>query len=171
MSAAVKKELILEGLHCAHCAVKIEGQISKIENVSLASINFATKTLTIKSTAAGNISAIIGKAKDIIQKLEPDVVVREKMAPSAFCKKTLILKGLDCAHCASKIETATGNIKGVKCASVDFVSKKLIIEAENSRDLERIVAEASALAGRIEAGIEVTPEASEPTQVYLQITY
>jgi len=41
-------------------------------------------------------------------------------------KKELILEGLDCANCASKIELKVKAIPGVQDAYIDFVSQKLI---------------------------------------------
>jgi len=165
MNKTFKKELILEGLHCANCAIKIENQINKLEEVAHANVNFATKALTIDVISGSDVSDIIRKANDIIQKLEPDVVVKEKTLTTSSGKKTLVLNGLDCANCAGKIEKAVRNISGVKFASVDFVTKKLMIEVEHKRNLERVVAEASALATRIESGIEVLdPDQAEINQ-------
>ena len=40
MGEGIKKELVLEGLHCANCAIKTEKEISKVKGVSSASIDF-----------------------------------------------------------------------------------------------------------------------------------
>ena len=45
----MKAEYILEGLDCAHCASKISDKISKLEGFREVNLNFATKTLTVKS--------------------------------------------------------------------------------------------------------------------------
>ena len=47
MTTAVKTELILEGLGCAHCAAMIEEEVNKIDGIS-ATMNFMTKTLTVE---------------------------------------------------------------------------------------------------------------------------
>ena len=44
----IKKELILEGLGCAHCGSKIEEKVSSLERIHSAKSNFVTKVLTIE---------------------------------------------------------------------------------------------------------------------------
>ena len=48
-------------------------------------------------------------------------------------KKTYVLDGLDCAHCAAKIETAVSKIEGVSEASVNFLTTKMVINADDGR--------------------------------------
>ncbi len=148
----------MEGLNCANCADKIEEQVNRLEEVSQATVNFATKTLIIRVNVDGNIPAIIERANAIIQKLEPGVIIKEKTIRNISGEKILFLKGLDCVNCAAKIEKAVRNIEGVRRASVDFVTKKLNIEVEHKRDLARIVSEASLIAVQIESGIKVVEE-------------
>ena len=129
MSSTIKKELILEGLDCANCATKIEDRVSKLEHVTLSSMNFATKTLTIEVLQTGDIDQVMNDTTAIVAKLEPDVVVKEKVITKAE-KKILMLMGLGCANCAAKIEKEVKTIDGVVNATVDFVSKKLIISTD-----------------------------------------
>ncbi len=44
----VRKQFILEGLDCAHCASKIETKLNSIDGIANASVNFVTKTLTME---------------------------------------------------------------------------------------------------------------------------
>ncbi|MDD2296856.1 MAG: heavy metal translocating P-type ATPase [Sphaerochaetaceae bacterium] len=157
MSNIIKKELVLEGLNCANCAMKIEQQVGKLETVSNSSMNFATKTLTVQANVDTNIENLLEHVNEIIQRLEPGVIVKEKHIISKPEKKVLILKGLDCANCAAKIEKAVKNIDGVKDASVDFVSRKLTVEVFHKRELKRILTEASKIAIKIEDGLKVVP--------------
>lgn len=154
MSSTIKKELILEGLDCANCASKIEDRVSKLEHVTLSSMNFVTKTLTIEVLQSGDMDQVMSETTAIVAKLEPDVVVKEKVISKAE-KKILMLMGLGCANCAAKIEKEVKTIDGVVNATVDFVSKKLIIEVKHKRELPRIVEEATKIAVRIESGIKV----------------
>ncbi|HBV85284.1 MAG TPA: cadmium-translocating P-type ATPase [Desulfosporosinus sp.] len=149
-----KKELILEGLDCANCATKIEEQVKKVEGVSGASLNFVTKILTINMDSNGNQEDVLSQANQIINKLEPDVIIKDK-ALSRKEKKVLLLIGLDCANCATKIEKEVNSLDGVSSATVDFVSRKLTIEVDQKRDLPRVVEQASKIAIQIESGIKV----------------
>lgn len=66
-------------------------------------------------------------------------------------KKTFRLEGLDCANCAAKIETAVGKLEGVKEATVNFMTTKMVIEAEEEKMID-IIAEAEKLVKKIEPG-------------------
>ena len=70
-------------------------------------------------------------------------------------KKSLLLNGLGCANCATKIEINVNSLTGVKSANVDFISKKLVIELENIRDYNDILKETKSIVKRIEPDVEV----------------
>lgn len=78
MVVGVKKELLLEGLNCANCAVKIEARVKALEGISSASINFATKTLVVEMEDKQLVEPILQETIKIIKDLEPHVDVREK---------------------------------------------------------------------------------------------
>ena len=48
-------------------------------------------------------------------------------------KKVFKLEDLDCANCAAKMERAVEKIDGVTSATVNFMSQKLNIEADDAR--------------------------------------
>ena len=48
-------------------------------------------------------------------------------------KKTFKLEGLDCANCAAKMEKAINELDGVSTASVNFMTTKMVIEAEDEK--------------------------------------
>lgn len=156
MSQKIRKELILEGLDCANCSAKIEYEANQIAGVSV-SMNFMTKTLTIETENGQELERILVQINTIVNKHEPDVIVREKTINKGE-KKALILVGLGCANCAAKMETQIKNLTGVKNATVDFVSKKLTIEANSKQDLKRIIEEATAIVKRIEPDVKVVDE-------------
>ena len=66
-------------------------------------------------------------------------------------KAIYLLEGLDCAHCAMKIEKHVSKIPGIDKASVDFVSKRLFTEMQ-SDDLD---AEIIKIIRQIEPEVEV----------------
>jgi copper chaperone CopZ len=69
-------------------------------------------------------------------------------------EKIYIIKELDCAHCAEKMERVIGKIKGVDSASINFMTQKLIIEA-NESEFERIIEEANKACKKIEKQVEI----------------
>jgi len=78
MSSEFRKELILEGLDCANCASKIEVKVNELDGVKLGSLNFVTKTLAIEIEDISKIESIVISIMDIVKKLEPHVIVKEK---------------------------------------------------------------------------------------------
>jgi cation transport ATPase len=66
-------------------------------------------------------------------------------------KKKFVIEGLDCADCASKIEVAVKRIDGVKEATVNFMTQKLVIEGEDEK-MPDIILKAEKLVGKIELG-------------------
>lgn len=87
----VKRKWVLDGLDCANCAMKIENKVKKIEGVSSCSVNFATKTMTLETTAAA-ADEIAEQAEHTITKLEPHVKPRAVPASRAV-KKPLSAEG------------------------------------------------------------------------------
>jgi len=73
----MKRELLLEGLDCSNCAMKIENGIKKIDGISSCSVNFVTKTLSIESEK-GLIDSVISEAKSKIKQLEPNIKVHDQ---------------------------------------------------------------------------------------------
>lgn len=69
-------------------------------------------------------------------------------------KKTFKLIGLDCANCAAKIENAVQKISGVTSASVNFMTTKMVIEADDSK-MDDIIVEATAIVKKLEPDVEV----------------
>jgi Cd2+/Zn2+-exporting ATPase len=78
MDENTKKELILEGLCCANCAYKIETRVKNLPGVNNASMNFVNKVLTFQVDTPENISTVMEMTKNIINHIEPDVVIKER---------------------------------------------------------------------------------------------
>lgn len=64
-------------------------------------------------------------------------------------KKSFRLEGLGCANCAAKMETAINKLDGVVEATVNFMTTKLVIEAEEDK-MPTILAEAEKIIKKIE---------------------
>ena len=64
-------------------------------------------------------------------------------------KKKFILEGLDCANCAAKMEKAINELDGVKEATVNFMTQKLVIEGEDEK-MPTIVQEEEKIVKKIE---------------------
>lgn len=70
-------------------------------------------------------------------------------------KRTYRLDGLDCAHCAAKLEAAAGKLPGVLDAHINFLTQKLTLELEASADTAAIEAGVCKAAEAISCDIEL----------------
>lgn len=77
-------------------------------------------------------------------------------------QQVLILEGLGCANCAAKIETAVKALPGVNGASLDFISRRLAVETEESVNIPRLLTAIEGIAKGIEPGIKVLPADQRP---------
>lgn len=150
-----KKQYILEGLCCGNCAAKIEQDVNKLNGIKAASVDFVSKTLTMEITDGLAADSIITQAESIVKRHESEVRMIEKEL-SQPGQKTLYLLGLCCGDCAQKIEERVSRIDGVKSASLDFVSQRLTIDAEDKQSLPGILRQASKIALDIEPALQIS---------------
>lgn len=69
-------------------------------------------------------------------------------------KKKFKLEDLDCANCAAKMEESIKKISGVSDASVNFLSQKMVIEADDSR-FDEIMKEVQAVCAKVEPDCKI----------------
>jgi Cd2+/Zn2+-exporting ATPase len=158
MEGRQSKTLVLEGLDCVNCASGIENDLKKLKGVSNAAINFASKTLFIEATSASQLEFAVQSAKLIALDYDAKIIIKEntpRMQTIVF-----YLEGLDCADCANKIESATGQLKGVRSSNMDFVFKKLSIQLANSQNINKITAEVKKIVMQIDSRIRVNAQDS-----------
>jgi Zn2+/Cd2+-exporting ATPase len=90
----VKKELIVDGLDCAHCATKIETKVNELEEIEKATMNFMNKTLTVQINS-NNVDEVISKIAKIADEVEPGSTVSLKGSKAQKpYTKIFILEGL-----------------------------------------------------------------------------
>lgn len=61
---------------------------------------------------------------------------------------------IDCANCAAKVEQALNELDGVNEARVNFMTKKLILDADDDR-FEDILSQAQTIAKKVDADAEI----------------
>lgn len=69
-------------------------------------------------------------------------------------KRTYLLKGLDCANCAAKMERKVSAIDGVTAAHVNFLTTKMTLEGEESR-MDELAKKAEAAVKSVDPDVEV----------------
>ena len=69
-------------------------------------------------------------------------------------KKTYKIE-VDCANCANKMEVAARKTEGVKDATVNFMTLKMIVEFEEGQDLKTVMKEVRKNCRKVEDDCEV----------------
>lgn len=64
-------------------------------------------------------------------------------------KKKFILQGLECANCSDKMERSISRLDGVREATVNFITQRLVIDGEEEK-LPIIIKEAEKIIKNIE---------------------
>ena len=65
-SAIKKREIVLDGLNCAHCAEVINEKVNKLQEVDSANLNFINKVLTVNIDSDFDQEEAINKIIKII---------------------------------------------------------------------------------------------------------
>lgn len=69
-------------------------------------------------------------------------------------KKTYKIE-VDCANCANLMETATNKIEGIKSATVNFMTQKMIVEFEDGQEHGPVMQEVLKVCKKIEPDCEI----------------
>lgn len=75
-SSIIKKEIILGGLNCAHCAETINEKVSKLNEIESSNLNFINKKLTVNINKYGNEEQILNSIVEIINDTEPGLDIK-----------------------------------------------------------------------------------------------
>lgn len=152
----IKRELILGGLNCAHCAEEINNKVNKLESIESANLNFINKTLIINIDSSYKEDDVLKDVIDIIDNTEPGLNIKVKEEKISKLKKTeLILNGLNCAHCAEEINDKVSKLNGVKDSNLNFISKVLTINLAPSVNKFEIINEAINIINNTEPGLDI----------------
>ncbi len=69
-------------------------------------------------------------------------------------KKIFRLQDLDCANCAAKMENRIAKLEGVDSVSINFMTTKMILEA-NKDKMPEIIEEAQKIISKLEPGTKL----------------
>ena len=69
-------------------------------------------------------------------------------------KKQFKLDEIDCANCALKLQDALARVDGVRSVSVNFMTQKLTLEAEDAR-FDAVLDQVVKVAARVEPDCEI----------------
>lgn len=112
----MESQFQITGMTCAACATRIEKGLNKMEGVSEANVNLALEKATVKFDAAKMGPADI---QEKIRALGYDVITE---------KVELVLTGMTCAACATRIEKGLNKMEGVLSTNVNLALEKAAVE-------------------------------------------
>ena len=72
----MKQAFRLEGLDCAHCALRIEAAVQALEGVTAATVSFMTSRLVIEGDST-RFEEIVAQTKKLVAIIEPDVIIKK----------------------------------------------------------------------------------------------
>ncbi|MBY5706834.1 cadmium-translocating P-type ATPase [Rhizobium leguminosarum] len=180
MSGRLQTRFRVDGMDCASCASKIDTAVRRMPGVSDVSVSVTAGTMTVSHEPSSDLDAIgtklsgLGyKAKLISAKPIPatavehphgagctaehphghDNAVSSELAPSASVggQARFRVGGMDCASCASKVDTAVRRLPGVEDVSVSVTSGTMAVKHSAAADLKAIEKQVSGL------GYSITP--------------
>ena len=85
-----EKQYILDGLDCAHCAVKIEDTVKNIDGVEDTSVNFVSKKLHVKIGNGVNNKNIDNEIIELIKEVEPDIIINKSEIGAGTLKEHIL---------------------------------------------------------------------------------
>lgn len=143
---------------------RIINNIKKIKEIKSATIDKEKNILRIEVSIEANPNRLAKK----IERLEEEIVkailkyeknvTLEPITNKEQYRKVLYLKGLDCAHCATKIETIAKRKLEYDKIFVDYNTFRFIIESSNKEQMDNIIPLVTEIAHMVDDRIEVTEQ-------------
>lgn len=150
----IKKEIILGGLDCAHCAEVINEKVGKLEEIESSNLNFINKKLTINIIEGSDEKDVLNKVIDIINSTEPGLDI-QVLTKQKNIKREIILGGLNCAHCAEVINEKVGKLEDIESSNLNFINKKLSLEIKKSVNEKELLDKVVGIINDTEPGLDI----------------
>lgn len=71
----MKKVIPMENLDCAHCALKMEEAIKRIDGVKSCTVNFMLQRMILE-TEEGCFKQVLGQAKKAVRRVNPSTELK-----------------------------------------------------------------------------------------------
>ena len=151
-------------IDCPNCAAKVERALQKLPGVVSVSLNYVQKKITLEAPA-DRFEEVRKAAYAKMKEIEPDAEIFFDEAPAEVqgnIKQSWKLD-IDCPNCAAKVERALQKLPGVVSVSLNYVQKKITLEAPADR-FEEVRKAAYAKMKEIEPDAEIFfDEAEQPS--------
>lgn len=141
---------------------RIINNIKKIKEIKSATIDKEKNILRAEINIDSNPHRIEKKLIKLEEDIKKAILKYEKVATiepiiyKEVYRKVLYLNGLDCAHCATKIEGLAKKKLDYEKIFVDYTSFRFIIESSNKEQMENIIPLVTEIAHIVDDNIKVT---------------
>jgi len=149
------KSLLLLGLDCANCANKIETKLKDLRGIRNVSVDYVNRKLKFDLENKNKYPEVLKEIEKVIKAIEPDVEIQEEVKKKNKNKVEIIMKGLHCASCATKIEDNVKKLHGLKEANMDFANNKLTLYVRELDKMDAIIEEAVKIIKKFEPQLEL----------------
>jgi P-type Cu+ transporter len=120
----MKKQVVINGMHCAGCVQSVEKAIKRVEGVEDAVVQLTTETATIQYN---DKEPSIKEIKEAVQKAGYEVEDRGTESV------TFEIGGMHCTGCSSAVEKAVSRLEGVITVNVNLTAEKAFVEYDSTR--------------------------------------
>jgi Cu+-exporting ATPase len=144
---AHKIEIPISGMTCAACSARVQRGLAEVEGVSDASVNLAAERASVTfDPLKVDVQSLIAKVRDIGYDTRTASV-------------TVPIKGMTCASCVGRVETALRGLEGVLNVTVNLATERARIQYLPTQvefgDIKRVVREAGYDVVQAEEGEDV----------------
>lgn len=130
-----KIDIEVVGMTCAACSARVEKALNKLDGIVSATVNLLANKATIEFDE---------------DKLSPDLLIKtiEKSGYEVpLVKKTLLIEGMTCAACSTRVDKALNKLDGVVNANVNLSTNKAMVEFPSGAIEEETLVETVEKAG------------------------
>ncbi len=147
----VEQSFQVTGMTCAVCAGHVQKATAKMQGVLQSDVNLATEKLTVKYDAD---LVDFEKLKKTVKDAGYEIVE----PPSKTLRAELVVEGMTCAACSAAVERSVKRLDGVKEASVNLATNRIILDYEQTMVKLSEIKAAIEKAGYTSRDIEQTAE-------------
>ncbi|MCW9707535.1 heavy metal translocating P-type ATPase [Fodinibius salsisoli] len=122
-----KKNLQIDGMHCASCVAAVEKSLSGIEGVEEVSVNLATETVSL---ALDNQKVTEEDLRKAVEAAGYSLV-RDQLQT-----RTLKIEGMHCASCVNSVDQMLEQLEGVQEVSVNLATETASVKYRGNLTLD-----------------------------------
>jgi len=150
----MKKQFYLKNIVSSNIVKKIEHDLSHSFHNGFIKINTAINLLTVEFKNIKTVEEDTKQIIKIIKAVDENIIIEEKGNKPSY-RKVLLLKNLDCANCAAKIERIAKRSFEHELIAVDFASARFIIETTDKDLVDNLIKKVQDIAESVDNDIIV----------------